>query len=142
MFWAEAVAKEVRRVVTVMPVTRVPVTPRLKRVWRRINKAKGPPTRAPTIPRRTTSQYLRRRAEIRLKSAGSKTAGKLQVRPGERDTHNGHGKQDRRDEVAERQPPSGEKQPHDVADHPQRAGANVFAAEIFAARHGLIAERQ
>src|SRR5215831_6784583 len=68
--------------------------------------------------------------------------GKLQVRPGERDAHDGHGKQDRRDEVAERQPPSGEKQPHDVADHPKRAGANVFAAEIFVARYGLVAERQ
>lgn len=33
------------------------------------------------------------------------------MRPGERDTHDGHGKQDRRDEVAERQPPSGENQP-------------------------------
>src|SRR5262249_15296538 len=42
MFWAEAVATEVRSVVTVMPVTRMPLTPRLKRVWRRINKAKGP----------------------------------------------------------------------------------------------------
>src|SRR5262249_52932058 len=27
-------------------------------------------------------------------------------------------------------------------DHPQRAGANVFAAEIFVARYGLVAERQ
>src|SRR6516164_937972 len=42
MFWAEAVATEVRSVVTVMPVTRKPLTPRLKRVWRRINKAKVP----------------------------------------------------------------------------------------------------
>ena len=64
MFWAEAVATEVRSVVTVMPVTRMSLTPRLKRVWRRINKANGPPSRAPTIPRRTTSQYLRGRAEI------------------------------------------------------------------------------
>src|SRR5215831_14555949 len=42
MFWAEAVATEVRSVVTVMPVTRMPLTPRLKRVWRRINKARVP----------------------------------------------------------------------------------------------------
>src|SRR5262249_45251718 len=55
MFWAEAVATEVRSVVAVMPVTRMSLTPRLKRVWRRINKAKGPPTLAPTIPRRTIS---------------------------------------------------------------------------------------
>jgi hypothetical protein len=52
------------------------------------------------------------------------------VRPGKWDAHDGHGEQDRRDEVAERQPPSGENKPHDVADHPQRAGAEVFAAEI------------
>src|SRR5262249_10630061 len=53
MFWAEAVATEVRSVVTVMPVTRMPLTPRLKRVWRRINKAKGPPIarqRSPGAP--------------------------------------------------------------------------------------------
>jgi hypothetical protein len=36
----EAVAAEVKSIVTVMPVTRMSLTPRLKRVWRRINKAK------------------------------------------------------------------------------------------------------
>ena len=41
MFWAEAVATEVRSVVTVMPVMRMPLT-RLKRVWRRTKKAEGP----------------------------------------------------------------------------------------------------
>src|SRR6266480_2602188 len=40
MFWAEAAATEVTSVVTMMPVTR---TPRLKPVWRRINKAEGSP---------------------------------------------------------------------------------------------------
>jgi hypothetical protein len=30
----------------VMPVTRMSLTPRLKRVWRRINKAKAPDSRA------------------------------------------------------------------------------------------------
>jgi hypothetical protein len=43
----------VSSVVAVMPVTSIPLTPRLKRVWRRINKAKVPPTHAPTIPRRS-----------------------------------------------------------------------------------------
>jgi hypothetical protein len=66
----------------------------------------------------------------------------FQVRPGERDAHDGHGEQNRRDEVAERQPPSGENQPHDVADHSERAGADVFAAEIFVVRYGLVAKRQ
>jgi len=34
MFWAEAAATEVASVVTVMPVTSMPLTPRLKQVWR------------------------------------------------------------------------------------------------------------
>ena len=43
MFWAEAVATEVRSAVTVMTVKRMLLTARLKPVWRRINKAKVPP---------------------------------------------------------------------------------------------------
>jgi hypothetical protein len=40
-------------------------TPRLKPVWRRIDKAKGPPTRALTIPQaHHFSNSLRRSAEI------------------------------------------------------------------------------
>ena len=45
-FCAEAVATDVRSAVTVMPVTRISLTPRLKRVWRRIHKAKVPDSRA------------------------------------------------------------------------------------------------
>src|SRR5215471_20543499 len=54
MFWAEAVATEVRSVVTVTPVTRMCLTPRLKRVWRRISTAKGPRLARPMIPRRSS----------------------------------------------------------------------------------------
>src|SRR5262249_36030856 len=43
MFWAEAAAMEVTSVVTVMPITSIGLTPQLKRVWRRINKANGSP---------------------------------------------------------------------------------------------------
>jgi hypothetical protein len=57
------------------------------------------------------------------------------VRPGERDAHDGEGEQNRRDEVAEGQPPSGEKQPYDVADHPQRAGADIFATDLLGDRN-------
>jgi len=39
----QAAATEVTSVVTMMPVTSMPLTPRLKRVWRRINKAEGSP---------------------------------------------------------------------------------------------------
>ena len=72
----------------------------------------------------------------------SASPASFSVRRGKRDAHDGHGEQDRRDQVAERQPPSGENKPHDVADHPPVAGADVFAAEIFVARYGLVAERQ
>jgi hypothetical protein len=41
--WPEAVAIEVRSVVAAMPVTRMSLRPRLEQLWRRINKAKGPP---------------------------------------------------------------------------------------------------
>ena len=65
MFWAEAVATEVRSVVTVMPVMRMPLTPRLKRVWRRAKKAKGSPElRTDDPPRRTTLINLWRPAGI------------------------------------------------------------------------------
>jgi len=47
MFWAEAADTEVASIATVMPVTSMPLTPRLKRVWRRINKPNGSPRRAP-----------------------------------------------------------------------------------------------
>src|SRR5215831_8711366 len=49
-FWAEAEALEMTSVVAVMPVTKITLTPRLKRVWRRINKAKDSPSHAPTVP--------------------------------------------------------------------------------------------
>ena len=56
MFWAEAVATELTSIVTVMPVTSMSLTPRLKRVCRRINKVQHPselrandPARAPFL---------------------------------------------------------------------------------------------
>jgi hypothetical protein len=42
---------EATSVVTVIPATRMPLTPRLKRLWRRINKAKGSPESRATISR-------------------------------------------------------------------------------------------
>jgi hypothetical protein len=89
--------------------------------------------------RRLPERRVLRRHD-RLPDRPQRQPGELQVRPGEWDAHDGHGEQDCRDQVTQCQPPSGEKQPHDVADHPQRAGANVFAAEIFVARYGLVAE--
>ena len=52
-----------KSVVTVMPVTRMSLTPRLKRVWRRINK-EVPRLARRRFPRRVLSQYRRRGAEI------------------------------------------------------------------------------
>jgi hypothetical protein len=58
------------------------------------------------------------RRNDRLPDRPQRQPGKLQVRPGEWDAHDGHSKQDRRDQVTKRQPPSGQQQPHNVADHP------------------------
>jgi hypothetical protein len=65
MFCAEAVAAEVRSVVTVMPIMQMPWTPQLKRVWRRI-KAQDSHSRAPTIPPGAplSLNFVVRRAEI------------------------------------------------------------------------------
>ena len=51
-------------------------------------------------------------------------------------------KNDRREQMAERQPPAREHQPDQVADQAERPGADVVAAVIFGARHGRLAERQ
>src|SRR5215831_5288789 len=45
-FWAEAEALDVTSIVAVMPVTSMLWTPRRKRVWRRINKRRTPPSHA------------------------------------------------------------------------------------------------
>src|SRR5437899_2618543 len=68
--------------------------------------------------------------------------GQFQVRPGERDSHDCQGEQDGDDEVPERQPPAGENQPHEVAEDPERAGADVLSPEILRTRNGLLAERE
>jgi hypothetical protein len=52
------------------------------------------------------------------RSARARQPGKLQARPGEWDARDGHSKQDSCDQVTERQSPTGEQQPHNVADHP------------------------
>src|SRR5215510_7554096 len=69
-------------------------------------------------------------------------AGEFQVRPSERDSDDRQGQHDRDDEVPERQPPAGENQPHEVAEDPERAGADVLSPEILRAGNRLLAERK
>ena len=68
------------------------------------------------------------RGNDRLADRPERDAGEFQVRPGKRKTDDGDGKADRRDEVAEREPPAGQHEPDDVADHAERAGADIFLA--------------
>src|SRR5262245_65939107 len=68
-------------------------------------------------------------------------AGKFQVRPSERDSHDRHGKHDGGDEVPESQPPAGENQPHEIAEDTERAGAAVIVPEILRAGTGATDKR-
>ena len=43
-------------------------------------------------------------------------SGKFEMRPGERNADDSDGKKDRREHVAEREPPSGEHEPDQIAD--------------------------
>src|SRR6516165_8583520 len=52
-----------------------------------------------------------------------------------------HREYDRGDEMAERQPPAGEHEPDDVAEEPERPGAEIMPG-IFGARHRFPTERQ
>src|SRR5215510_14275488 len=45
-------------------------------------------------------------------------AGKLEMRPGKGEPDDRYRPDDRGDEMAEREPPAGEHEPDDVADHP------------------------
>src|SRR5580698_1254760 len=44
--------------------------------------------------------------------------------------------------MAERQPPAGEHEPHDIADHAERPGADILAAGDGGARYHFLAERK
>src|SRR6516164_8430276 len=67
--------------------------------------------------------------------------GKLQMRPGKGNADDSHREYDRGDEMAERQPPAGEHEPDDVAEEPERPGAEIMPG-IFGARHRFPTERQ
>src|SRR5262249_13631361 len=47
-----------------------------------------------------------------------------------------------RDEVPETAPRASENYPHEIAKHPERAGADVLAPEILRAGNGPLAERE
>src|SRR6202035_1742964 len=68
--------------------------------------------------------------------------GELDMRPGEGNADDGHRKNDRGDEMAKRQPPARQHQPDQIADQPERPGADIGAAGEAVAAHRLLAERQ
>ncbi len=54
------------------------------------------------------------------------------MRPGERDADNGDGEQHGRDEMTKREPPAGQHQPDDIAEEPERTGADDQRPEYSA----------
>ena len=62
------------------------------------------------------------------------------MRPGERDANDGDGKDNGRDEMAERQPPAGQHQPHEIAENAKRSGTNIIVTGIDGARHRFLTE--
>ena len=62
--------------------------------------------------------------------------------PGERNSDDRHGKNDSRDEMAEREPPSGEQEPDQIADHAEDASAEVGLSGELIASNGPLTERQ
>src|SRR6266436_10014847 len=64
------------------------------------------------------------------------------MRPGEGQSDDRDRQEDRCDQVAERQPPTGEKEPDDIAEGAERPGAEIVIAGIFGARHRLLPKRQ
>ena len=45
------------------------------------------------------------------------------------------------DQVGERQPPTGEDEPQDIAKNPKGSSANIVISIIFGARHRFLAKR-
>src|SRR5689334_7155185 len=82
------------------------------------------------------------RIDDHLADRPERDAGKLQVRPGERNADERDGKANRGDQMAERQPPAGEHKPDQIAEEAKRSGADVAGAQMLGARDGAAAERQ
>src|SRR5438094_2297521 len=57
------------------------------------------------------------RRNDRLANRPKCDAGELEMRPGKWDSDDGHGKKNRHDDMAERQPPPREHQPYDVSQN-------------------------
>ncbi len=64
------------------------------------------------------------------------------MRPGEGNSDDGQGHDDRGKDMPERQPPTRQHQPDDVADHAERPGADVGLSGVGIARHRFLAERK
>src|SRR6516165_5617927 len=64
--------------------------------------------------------------------------GKLQMRPGKGNADDSHREYDRGDEMAERQPPAGEHEPDDIAEEPERSGAEIMPRIFGTGPFGLL----
>src|SRR5258707_11647745 len=69
-------------------------------------------------------------------------AGELEMRPGKWNSDDRHGKKNRHDDMAERQPPPRQHQPYDVSQNAELPGADVLLAGIVVARNRFLAKRQ
>src|SRR6266702_4162745 len=77
-----------------------------------------------------------------LSDRPERDARELQMGPCEGDANDGDREDYRGHEVTERQPPAGEQEPDDIAEHPERAGADIARAGDLVARDRPRAERQ
>jgi hypothetical protein len=66
------------------------------------------------------------RRDDHLANRPKRDAGKLEVRPGKWKSDDRHGKKNRHDDMAERQPPPRQHQPYDVSQNAERPGADVL----------------
>src|SRR5258708_22368113 len=57
------------------------------------------------------------------------------MRPGEGNANDRHRENDRGDEMPERKPPAREHEPDQIADYPERSGADIALAGHFVAAH-------
>src|SRR5262245_10828871 len=69
-------------------------------------------------------------------------ARKFQMRPREGNADDGDCEDNREQEVNEREPPTGQDQPHHISYGPQHAGPDITATEVLITRHRLEPERQ
>src|SRR6516164_3350755 len=100
----------------------------------------GRPLRRSISPSVVQCSLVRRHDH--LADRPKRDAGELEMRPGKWNSDDRHGKKNRHDDMAERQPPPRQYQPYDVSQNPKQPGADVLLAGIVGARNRFLAEWQ